>query len=311
MKRTILYLWLVSTAIGIQNLVPRAHGREDDGAGQPGRQFEHGESHQQVRFGAWGPPVNLGATINSTSDDQHPALSPNGLSLYISSNRPGGFGDFDPRVRARPRRHAVRAAIQPRSVINGAFADFRATRTPGRHWIYFSKPGECGATDLYRSYRDNPVDDFAWGPPENLGCLINSPQDDNGPTFFRDHDPQLTTMYFTSFMRSGGLGDWDIYASLLDPHENVFRRAALVAELSSSFRDTRTALRRDGLEIVLTSNRPGGVGGFDLWVSTRATTRDAWGVPVNLGNVVNSVSNEGAPAMSADGTTLIFYSNRP
>src|SRR5437773_1719234 len=40
----------------------------------------------------WGEPVNLGPLVNTSYNDLHPALSPDGLSLYITSDRPGGFG---------------------------------------------------------------------------------------------------------------------------------------------------------------------------------------------------------------------------
>ena len=43
----------------------------------------------------WSEPVNLGPIVNSSSDDADPALSPDGLSLYFFSNRPGGFGTSD------------------------------------------------------------------------------------------------------------------------------------------------------------------------------------------------------------------------
>ncbi len=87
-----------------------------------------------------------------------------------------------------------------------------------------------------------------------------------------------------------------------------------VTELNGPYRDTRTAIRRDGLELFISSDatgRSGGVGGQDLWVSTRATTADPWSAPVNLGPTVNSVSFDGAPALSFDGTTLYFFSARP
>jgi hypothetical protein len=60
-----------------------------------------------------------------------------------------------------------------------------------------------------------------------------------------------------------------------------------------------------------TSNRPGGIGSGDLWVSIRETTLDAWMTPVNVGPSVNTTSFDGAPALSSDGETLLFYSNRP
>ena len=93
--------------------------------------------------------------------------------------------------------------------------------------------------------------------------------------------------------------------------DGAFGPAALVRELSSPFRDTRVAIRRDGLEIFLSTGRPGGVGSEDIWVSTRATTLDPWSPPVPLGPVVNSPSFDGGPALSFDGTELYFHSDRP
>src|SRR5713226_1041346 len=51
--------------------------------------------HRFGEFSDWSEPVNLGPVVNSEFNDQHPAISVDGLSLYISSDRPGGFGDMD------------------------------------------------------------------------------------------------------------------------------------------------------------------------------------------------------------------------
>ena len=65
----------------------------------------------------------------------------------------------------------------------------------------------------------------------------------------------------------------------------------------------------DGLEAYFVSiNRPGGYGGLDLWMTTRATVNDAWEMPVNLGPTINSQANEAAPTLYADGLTLYFRS---
>lgn len=70
-------------------------------------------------------------------------------------------------------------------------------------------------------------------------------------------------------------------------------------------------IRRDGLEIFLASDRPGPTPvPFDLWVATRASTSDPWSTPVNLGPVVNSAADEGGAALSFDGRTLYFTSDR-
>src|SRR5437667_10628878 len=49
----------------------------------------------QPAYGPWGTPVNLGPVVNSPANEQHPAISKDGLSLYVSSDRPGGLGGTD------------------------------------------------------------------------------------------------------------------------------------------------------------------------------------------------------------------------
>ena len=101
-----------------------------------------------------------------------------------------------------------------------------------------------------------------------------------------------------------------------------------VDALNSPYRNTRTAIRpRDGLEVILSTGRPGSLGSEDLWVSTRATTQDEnWfpPVPINCnwlvpmpcpdwapaGALVNSPAFDGGPALSWDGTELYFFSQR-
>ena len=47
------------------------------------------------KFSEWSAPVNLGPGVNSATLDWWPAISPNGLSLYFGSNRPGGIRGVD------------------------------------------------------------------------------------------------------------------------------------------------------------------------------------------------------------------------
>ena len=70
-------------------------------------------------------------------------------------------------------------------------------------------------------------------------------------------------------------------------------------------------ISRDGKSFYMASNRPGGLGGIDIWVSTRASTSDPWGAPVNVGAPVNSAANDFCPTISRDGHEFFFVSNRP
>jgi len=66
------------------------------------------------------------------------------------------------------------------------------------------------------------------------------------------------------------------------------------------------SLTADGLEMYFHSDRPGGVGAYDIWVATRAAANQPWGKAVNLGPIVNGAGLEIAPAISSDGLELYF-----
>lgn len=65
-------------------------------------------------------------------------------------------------------------------------------------------------------------------------------------------------------------------------------------------------ISRDGLSLYLTSDRPGGYGGYDLYVVTRNTTDDDWNRPVNLGAPANSQHSCWRPSISSDSCSLFF-----
>jgi hypothetical protein len=58
------------------------------------------------------------------------------------------------------------------------------------------------------------------------------------------------------------------------------------------------------------SERPGGSGGLDLWVTRRATISTPWGNPINLGRTINSSGTDRVPEISSDGSTLFFGSEQ-
>lgn len=70
-------------------------------------------------------------------------------------------------------------------------------------------------------------------------------------------------------------------------------------------------ISRDGKTFYMASNRAGGLGGIDIWVSTRDSVNDSWGAPVNAGAPVNSPYNDFCPTISRDGHRFFFVSNRP
>ena len=91
----------------------------------------------------------------------------------------------------------------------------------------------------------------------------------------------------------------------------AFGPAEIIPGLTSgTFDDDDPSLTDDLLEIYFDSNRPGGLGNDDLWMSRRASVTSPWETPVNLPTLSSSVTDE-MPHISGDGLTIYWASDRP
>jgi hypothetical protein len=281
----------------------------------------------RYEYGPWSTPENLGSAVNTAANDQHPGISPDGLSLYFHSNRAGNVsgskaGTTDIWVTHREMlTSAFGPAVNLGPNLNSIANDLAPNVSSDGHYLAFGsdRDGGCGGNDIWISHRADTLVDVGeggWEPPTNLGCTINSAVPEDGPFLFTDPDTGKITLYFTAQNRPGGLGDWDVWMSGLNPNGD-WSEPVDVAELNSAGRDTRTAFRYDGLEMYITTMRPGsvpdsnGAPSLDLWVATRNKRQSAWGAPVNVEGGINTSFGDGAPVLSADGTEMFFYSNKP
>jgi len=83
-----------------------------------------------------------------------------------------------------------------------------------------------------------------------------------------------------------------------------------VTELNTSAYEDASSISADGLTLFFDSARPGGLGGLDIWSSTRSNAAAPWNIPVNLGPQINSTDDDGEPRISADGLSLYYGSTR-
>ena len=164
-----------------------------------------------------------------------------------------------------------------------------------------NRAGTYGGWDIWVSTRET-IDD-EWGAPVNLGPTVNTSRPDACSNISADG----LELYFSSYNRSGGYGSWDAWVtrrSTKDEEWGVPMNLGL--PVNSSAADEIAGISPDGLELYVSSDRPGGYGSDDLWVSRRATKNDPWGEPTNLGPVVNSSACEGVAFLSSDGLMLFF-----
>jgi outer membrane protein OmpA-like peptidoglycan-associated protein len=98
----------------------------------------------------------------------------------------------------------------------------------------------------------------------------------------------------------------DIYISRLNQgHWTTIER--LNTNINTEYNESHASISADNNKLYFTSDRPGGYGALDIWVSERRPGRD-WGPPKNLGAKVNSFYNEDTPFITIDGKRLYFSS---
>jgi hypothetical protein len=269
----------------------------------------------QPDFSDWSAPTNLGPVINSAFRDVAPAISRDRLSLYFSSNRPGGIS-----VPGTPssidlyvsRRNSLEEPWGPPTnlgaLINTSSIETGAALSRDEHWLFFQsdRSDGFGGLDLWASYRERTHDDFGWQSPVNLGPGVNSAFEDTLGGYF-ENDDHVPHLFFSS--NRPGIGLADFYVSELLP-DGTFSSARLIPELSSTVADVGLIPRFDGLEVFFFSSRSGGFGGQDLWAATRKTVLDPWSAPENLGPLVNSGVTDQRPYIAPDRQTLYFGSDR-
>jgi hypothetical protein len=149
--------------------------------------------------------------------------------------------------------------------------------------------------------------DWKFDTPTNLGDTVNSPQDDTEPVLSADG---LTLIFASN--RPGGFGGDDLWVATRQNVDQPFSQPVNLGErVNSSRDDTAPTLSSDGRRLIFASNRSGGRGDFDLWISSRTTTDGDFRAPVNLSSVVNSPYRDSEPVLSDDAKQLFFHSNRP
>jgi Tol biopolymer transport system component len=147
--------------------------------------------------------------------------------------------------------------------------------------------------------------DFTFGEPTNLGPTVNSPDDEFAMSISADE-----LMIVFSSNRPGGNGKMDLYVTTRPTKNNEWTEAInLGSTVNTSSGEGNPALSADGLSLYFNSNRPGGLGYNDIYVSTRESTDADWGEPVNVGPPINTSGQNHNPFISADGLEFYFLSN--
>jgi len=255
----------------------------------------------------FGTPTNLGPAFNTPYNDGSPRERADSLERFIGSDRTGTYGHYDLWVATRATTGDDWSSfVNLGPTINTSYFDSNPSISADGLKIFFSseRPGGWGSVDIWVITR--PTISDPWSAPVNLGSTVNSSYWDAVPSVSSDG----LSIFFES-LRPGGYGDVDIWVTT---RSTVFDAWGVPMNLGPSINsvasDGAPSISANGLLLFFTSNREGGFGYYDLWIAIRPTIAEPWGTPVNLGPTVNSSAWDGWSAISADGSILYFASRR-
>lgn len=156
----------------------------------------------------WSAPVSLGSPVNTSGYETAAWISADGLNLYFSSNRSGGFGSYDIYVSSRTSTDEPWSApVNLGPTVNSNREDFSQCISPDGISLYFvsMRSGGYGGTDIWLTTRETT--DSPWSQPVNLGSTINNAFYDSGPSISADG----LTLFFSSHF--GWDDDNDLFLS--------------------------------------------------------------------------------------------------
>lgn len=231
------------------------------------------------------------------------SISWDGLTMYLESTRAGGNSHLF--CAGRASKDACWGTPALMSNVNSGASDSDPEISCDGQTLYFSSTRSSGGPwlDLFRATRASAPCDF--GNAVAIPEISSPPFQTGGPSVSCD---ELTLYFFSD--RPGGQGSQDIWVSTRPTTGHPWGPPVPVTEVNSSCDDREPELSADGLTLFISSNRPGGMGGFDIWAACRPNTASRFGPPVNLIEV-NSEFQESKPNISADRRELYFHSDRP
>lgn len=263
----------------------------------------------------WQPPSALADIINTGGDDYEPRMSADGLTLYFVRGKAGHNADI------YCSRRTFEGWTQPDLLheVNSDADDLGPEPSADGNALYFysDRMGGRGGYDLWVARRGKD----GWQEPTNLGPTVNSEYNDYGPAltpdggllYFSSNRPQPqdavgpkpnawpATLREDFYHRT-----YDLYSATIT--DRGVGEAVALTSLNTPYNEGAPAVSPVGDFIYFASDRPGGLGGFDLFRSRRL--RGEHQTATNLGAAVNTAANELDPALAMGGYALYFSSDR-
>lgn len=183
--------------------------------------------------------------------------------------------------------------------INSAYDDYFPAETPDGSQLFFTR--RLGSNeDLFQSKATAGNRNLA----QPLDLNINTPE-------FNEGSPSISAnanlLFFTTCNRPNVLGSCDIFYTYFDGKKWT-PASGINKPVNTPYWDAQPSFSADGRAMYFSSDRPGGKGGRDIWVSY-LNDQLQWSEPQNLGSTINTPNDDQTPFIHPDGVSLYFASN--
>ena len=191
--------------------------------------------------------------------------------------------------------------------INSKYPDYYPFVTRDQSTLYFTTRRESSqklrswhglfTSDIYFS----KVANGQWTKAKSIGSPINTPEDEE--CVYLSPDGDMMILYL-----NGASGSGDLFITTRNPKTKLFSKPIRFNEpVNSSDLELEGYITEDGTALIVSSNRPGGLGETDLYMF-RKLPNGEWGLPVNLGPNVNTKYKESFPVFDEKDNVLYFAS---
>ena len=245
-------------------------------------------------------PVNLGDSVNTIHSEYYPSVTVTDSLLVFTRLGEHGREDF---IESSMGNNGFGQSKLIVGDINIETRKGALSVSQDGEWMVFAgdiidQPHR--SFDIYISYYTPQ----GWSAPENLGPNINSDFYESGPTL----SPDKRALYFCS-NRPDGFGGSDLYVSYRQANGKWGMAINMGKDINTSGDEQAPFIHADNQTLYYTSDGLPGYGSSDLFV-VRKISEGIWGKPENLGYPINTIENEGSLAVSADGLTAYYASDR-
>ena len=195
--------------------------------------------------------------------------------------------------------HAIKVKRMPDEINRFGLQYFPVLTIDERTMIYTKRDSDhmSADEDIVFSMKT----DSGWSVSKSISDQINSDQNEGACTVSADG----RILIFTSCDNGRTYGSCDLFISYKEG-DSWSKSENMGAVVNSSSWDSQPSLSADGRTLYFASNRPGGFGKRDLWVTYNG--EKGWTKPENLGEQVNRFLDETAPSIHASGDVLFFSS---